>query len=121
MNKRFLLATEPTPGHDAAVFATSHVNPLEALEDVERELADRKVKGKVVFDLLLTNGHKLNRYFVGVFDGQHFRDSKFSPVQAEYADLSRASAQFLKGHFEEVSTSLLTPAMRYAIKTGIPF
>jgi hypothetical protein len=120
MNKRFLLATKPFSGLEAAVFATSAVNPLELLDEVELELSKQRVAGKVVFDLLLANGHKVNRYFVADFDGAHFKGEDFTPAQSEYAALSQVSAAFLKSHLEEVSTSLLTPAMRYALKVGMP-
>lgn len=121
MNKRFLLETEPTPGLQAAVFATCAVSPMEALEDVERELSAKKVFGKVLFDLLLSNGHKANRYFVAEFDGRKFSQDGFNSEMHRYESLSSVSAQVLKGHFSEVDPSLLSGAMRFALKKGIPF
>jgi hypothetical protein len=44
MNKRYILSTEPTEGLQAAVFATCAVSPMEALEDVERELSEFRGK-----------------------------------------------------------------------------
>lgn len=121
MNKRFLVAMRPTLGLEAAVFATCAVSPMESLEDVERELSKRQIAGKVVFDLLLANGHKSNRYFIGEFDGNRFRSDEFNSAQPQYETLSPVSAAILKNHFAEVSTSLLTPAMKYALRTGLPF
>ncbi|WP_295751577.1 type II toxin-antitoxin system RnlB family antitoxin [Undibacterium sp.] len=121
MNRRFLLETKKTLGLQAAVFATCAVSPMEALEDVERELADKKVLGKVLFDLLLSNGHKANRYFVAEFDGCKFSRNGFNSEMHRYESLSFLSAQVLKGHFSEVDPSLLSSAMQFALRKGIPF
>jgi hypothetical protein len=120
MNKRFLLETGLTPGLQAAVFATCAVSPMDALEDVERELSAKKVHGNVLFDLLLSNGHKANRYFVAEFDGCKFSLSGFHSEMHSYEALSRLSAQVLKGHFAEVDPGLLSSAMCFAVKKGIP-
>lgn len=121
MNKRFLLETEPTPGLQAAVFATCAVSPMEALGDVERELSANNISGKVLFDLLLSNGNKANRYFVAEFDGRKFTGSKFDSEMHRYAALASVSAEVFKGHFAEVDPSLLSSAMQFALKRGIPF
>lgn len=120
MNKYYLLTTQPAPGLQAAVFATGAVSPMEALEDVERELSMQNVAGKVLFDLLLANGNKANRYFVGEFDGQRFKKAGIKSVKNKYTSYSSISAEVLKGHFSEVDPSLLTNAMQFALKKGIP-
>jgi hypothetical protein len=121
MNKRFILETRPTAGLQAAVFATCAVSPFEALEEVERALTDRNVCGKVLFDLLLSNGNKANRYFVAEFDGLRFTHDGFNSEMHKYEALSPISAQVLKGHFFEVDPSLLSSAMQFALRKGIPF
>lgn len=121
MNKRYILSTKPAVGLQAAVFATCAVSPLEALEDVERELSEKNVAGKVLFDLLLTNGNKANRYFVANFDGRKFDQKGFDSAMHQYEWFSSLSAEFLKGHYSEVDPSLLTGAMQFALRKGIPF
>lgn len=121
MNKRFILSTEPTAELQAAVFATCAVSPMEALEDVERELSEKNVSGKVLFDLLLANGNKANRYFVAAFDGHKFDHGHFHSAMHRYESLSPVSAEVLKGHYAEVDPSLLTAAMKFALRRGIPF
>jgi hypothetical protein len=121
MSKHFLLETTPTPGLQAAVFATCAVSPMESLDEVERELTSRNVRGKVLFDLLLSNGHKANRYFVAEFDGLRFSRDGFNSEMHKYDALSPLSAQVLKGHFSEVDASLLSSALQFALRKGIPF
>lgn len=120
MNKRFLLATNPSDGLEAAVFATGVLSPMDALEDVERELSSKNIAGQVLFDLLLSNGNKANRYFVIKFDGQKFDHKGFNSAMQRYEAFSPLSAKVLKGHFSEIDPSLLSNAMRFALKRGIP-
>lgn len=121
MFKRFILATRPSSDLQAAVFATGAESPMDVLVDVERELSNHKIVGRVLFDLLLSNGHKANRYFVAEFDGQHFRSDGFISAMQRYETLSNLSAQVLREHVSEVDVSLLTKAMKFALKKGIPF
>lgn len=93
---------------------------METLADVERDLKKMKVCGRVVFDLLLANGNKINRYFVGNFDGKHFTAQQFESAKADYSVYSKLSAVLLKEYASEVDPSLLSKAMRYAIRAGIP-
>ena len=120
MNKHFLVSRCRTHGVDGAVLATCAINPMETLADVERDLKKMKVSGRVVFDLLLANGNKINRYFVGNFDGKHFTTQRFESAKAEYEVYSTLSATLLKEHASEVDPSLLSKAMQYAIRVGIP-
>lgn len=121
MNRNFLLATQPSGEVQAAVFATGVVNPMEVLADIERELSDRKIAGKVLFDLLLSNGHKSNRYYVAEFDGKKFDEERFDLVTQSYDAFAPFSAEVLKEHYSEVNPSLLTAAMKFALRKGIPF
>lgn len=121
MNKHFLVSRRPAPGVEAAVFATCALNPMEELVAIERDLRKRKVTGKVFFDLLLAHGNKTNRYFVGEFDGQHFTSPRFQRAESEYETYSKASASILREHLPEVDASLLSNAMRFALREGIPF
>lgn len=120
MMRRFLLATKPAAGLQAAVFATGAVSPMETLEDVERELSSKKICGKVLFDLLLSNGNKANRYFIAEFDGKKFCEKRFDSAMQRYSAFSTISAEVFKGHYSEVDPSLLSNAMKFALRKGIP-
>ena len=117
----FLVTTKPEPWLGAAVFAAGVVSPMDMLEDIERDLRRKKVIGRVLFDLLLTHGNKVNRFFLADFDGKHFQQTRFQAASDNYDELSQVSAKFLKDHAAEVDASLLTKAMRYALTQGIPF
>lgn len=121
MKRTYLLRTEPSGDLSAAVFAVGVASPLESLGQLEKELKRKHVRGKVLFDLLLAHGSKANRYFIGDFDGEHFRSAKFSNVDSRYKDFSAISAQVLQKNVEQVDSSLLSQAMRFALEKGIPF
>lgn len=121
MTKKYLLSVAPAPSVPAAVFATGVVNPFELLEDIEKELAAAGIQGCVLFDLLLANGHKTNRYFVAQFDGKEFGEDGFKAVAVNYDDFARVSAQILQEHSATLDLALLSPAMRFAVERGIPF
>lgn len=120
MTKRYLLNTQPALGLQAAVYAVGAVSPMEALDEIEQDLSSKNVTGAVLFDLLLTNGNKANRYFVGTFDGRKFIKSEMKSAEASYSEYSPMSAQMFKGHVSDVDSSLLTNAMQFALRAGIP-
>lgn len=120
MTKTFFMTTKPSVELQAAVFATGVVSPMDSLDDIERELSERNVFGQVMFDLLLANGNKANRYWIGEFDGQSFNRAAINSAMNKYEIFSRVSADVLKNHFSEVNPTLLSKAMRFALKQGIP-
>lgn len=120
MRNHFLVKTKPISSLGAAVFAAGALSPMDMLDDIEKDLRKRRVTGKVIFDLLLAHGNKVNRFFWAEFDGKHFQTSRFQTAGEDYAQLSQFSAKFLKEHVEEVDVSLLSKAMRYAVEKGIP-
>ena len=47
------------------------------MQDIEKDLAKKNLKGLVLFDLLLSNGDEYNRYVEAYFDGKFFELSSF--------------------------------------------
>lgn len=121
MKSTFLISIQPLDKFSAAVIAAGITSPMECISEVENDLKRCKVKGKILFDLLLAHGSKSNRYFVGEFDGEHFSSSKFQNVDNLYREFSIVSAHILKEKVDQVDSSLLSRAMRFAIKQGVPF
>ena len=121
VTKRFILSRSHAPGFAAAVLAAGALNPMENLGEVGHDLQKMEVVGKVVFDLLLANGNKTHRFFVGEFDGQHFTSVRFEEAVPNYAVFSQFSAQIIREHLPEIDTALLPKAMLFALRQGIPF
>jgi hypothetical protein len=121
MKSTFLISIQPLDDFSAAVIAAGVTSPMECISKVEKDLKRRKIKGKVLFDLLLSHGSKSNRYFVGEFDGEHFSSPRFQNVDSFYREFSIVSARILKEKADQVDSSLLSRAMQFAIKQGVPF
>lgn len=120
MKKSFFIDTKVVPDFSAAVIAAGVANPFDHIKSVESHLRKKNVQGKVVFDLLLSNGTRSNRYFWAFFDGAHFNVADIHKLTPESSVLNEYSAAVMKDHFEDIDSVLLTNAMRFAIKRGTP-
>lgn len=120
MTSRFLVSPSPAASLGAAVFAVCAISPLDDLDEVEQDLRQKRVAGPVLFDLLLAHGNKVNRYFLADFDGMHFKKSRLQPAADRYSEFSCVSAEFLRDHADEIDPTLLSKAMQYALRKGVP-
>lgn len=122
MKHIFLVEGHPSEscGISALVLAADIESPLEHLHDVEKKLTESNIHGLVVFDLLVSHGNKRNRFFSAFFNGSKFADHNFKSEQNSYSTYSQLSAPHLKNHAKEMNHILLSSAMKYAIKEGIP-
>ncbi|NWC70328.1 type II toxin-antitoxin system RnlB family antitoxin [Pseudomonas sp. P7758] len=123
MKSDYLVTTElpNSLGVSAFILAANYHSPFECLEEISRELDRQSVRGAVVFDLLLANGTKINRYFLAQFDGKKFAIDSIQEVSMEYMNFSKVSAEMLKRSAKLIDDVLLTPAMKFAVRRGIPF
>lgn len=122
MKSDYLVRTQVPDGLGVSAFvlAANFHNPFECLDEISEELDRQSIKGSVVFDLLLANGSKLNRYFLAEFDGKSFVLDSIHEVGSEYLKFSKISADFLKCNIKVIDDILLSPAMKFAVKRGIP-
>ena len=117
--KSFVILEEPIDGFSVVVFSTGTSRPPEIIASVEEELNSRRVVGSVLFDFLMSNGTRDQRYFLAYFD-QHFEENirlNSTPVSEK---VKLRIADFIKNNLSQFNPSLLTPAMRFAIKRGVP-
>lgn len=114
--KHYLLTMSPTNGVQALVFATSVERPSAYLSAVAAELRELHVSGRMVFDFLMANGPRSSRYFAAIFDGQDF--GRLEEIEPD-SRLKAVAKDFYSSHIDEFDTSLLTPAIRFALRQGI--
>jgi hypothetical protein len=120
MAQPFLVRSKGPNGLAAVVFSVGYQNPMGVLARVERDLKKREVRGKVLFDLLLANGTKYNRFYVGEFDGDHFTSEAFASADTRHSEFASYCASAYQESVENMDVSLLTPAMRFALGRGTP-
>jgi hypothetical protein len=62
MNTKELYQIERISNQVVMVFCTTHVNPISYLPAIEKDLCEINFDGKIIFDLLLSNGYSSNRF-----------------------------------------------------------
>jgi len=121
MNYLFEKKAIPEADVRALVLASNPHSPFEYLCEIEGRLSKSKIKGKVLFDMLLANGSKRNRFFVAEFDGSHILMRTLTNADKNYEIFSKSSAAVFQKNSKDLDGALLTSAMRYALSKGSPF
>ncbi|PWW26628.1 RnlB antitoxin of RnlAB toxin-antitoxin system [Cytobacillus oceanisediminis] len=99
------------------IFSTSYVNPIEDIDDIEEELKPL-FKGKVVFDLLLSNGFTSNRFVEAEFDGTRFNHSSFKALKDVNDCIIKEASHFYSSHSGLLKNGILSNAHQFLIKKG---
>lgn len=99
------------------VFSTSYINPLEEIEEIEKEL-ECEFQGKVLFDLLLSNGLTSNRFLEAEFDGVKFRYTTIKSVSNLDNLIKKESIHFYLENIDLLQNSVLPSAHKFLIKQG---
>ncbi|WPM27003.1 type II toxin-antitoxin system RnlB family antitoxin [Pseudomonas sp. P1B16] len=122
MKNVFWIEGHPSGSNEisALVLAADIESPFEHLHDVEKKLTESNIHGLVIFDLLVSHGNNRNRFFSAFFNGRTFTGKDFKSEQKSYSIYSQLSAPHLKTHAKEINHTLLSTAMKYAIREGIP-
>ena len=84
--------------------------------ELEVELAQLKVKGKVLFDLISSNGLKSQRYASIYFNGAHLDLDTFKNVLKVDSEIEQLCLKFYKSHYEAIENSVLTKPQRFLFK-----
>ena len=119
----YLLEKKNIPKADvrALVLAANPHSPFEHLFEIESQLSKSKIKGKILFDMLLSNGSRKNRFFIVDFDGEHILMRTLMNADQNYEIFSKNSAAIFLKNCNSIDDTLLTKAMKYALNTGTPF
>ena len=99
------------------LISKSFLSTLDELNCIEGNLKG-KVYGKVIIDLLLSNGLSSNRFMEAYYDGNKFDYSSFRIANNVSEDLKIISSEYYKNHPEEVRNSVLPNAHKFLILKG---
>lgn len=99
------------------VFSTSYINPLEEIEEIEKEM-EFQFQGKVLFDLLLSNGLTSNRFLEAEFWDGKFQYTSIKPVNNLDNLIKKESIHFYRENIELLQNSVLPNAHKFLIKQG---
>jgi hypothetical protein len=62
MNVKELYQVERISAQVVVIFCTTYINPISYLSIIEEDLSKINFTGKIIFDLLLSNGYSSNRF-----------------------------------------------------------
>jgi hypothetical protein len=62
MNVKELYQVEIISDRVVVIFCTTYINPISYLPIIEEDLSKINFSGKIIFDLLLSNGYNSNRF-----------------------------------------------------------
>ncbi len=100
--------------------STDFCRPDDYMSELEEELQTHEYKGKVVFDLLLSNGLKEDRYFSAEFDGRRFVVSTFRTMTCICSEILGMSSAFYKDNYDLVSkNAILSKPQKFLVKKGM--
>jgi hypothetical protein len=120
MNKHYKLLKSNDNEYTYVSVSTDFARPDDYMEKLEVELHGLNYRGKIAFDLLLSNGIKDNRYFCAYFDGQQIISSTFSQLGKITSAISGLTSTFYKENYNLVSQNhILSKPQKFLIKKGI--
>lgn len=99
------------------IYSVSYVSPIQNLKAVGKELRYVKFQGKVLFDLLLSNGLASNRFIEVEFTGFNFKYDSFKIVEVS-EEQREQSARFYKHNEALLERGILPDAVQFLIKKG---
>ena len=85
------------------------------LHEIESSLATKKIRGSIVFDLLIMNGMN-DRYYSADFDGKKFNLSSFKSIKSNDETVFKTSNIFFLKNIDLIERSNLPRTKKFLIK-----
>lgn len=98
------------------IYSLSYDSPMNYLDSIEQELAVHGIKGKVCFDLLLSNGNTTDRFYCAFFDGSKLSSNTLRKESDIPNEIYERSLVFYSDNEECLANSVLNKAQRFLIK-----
>lgn len=106
--------------YSAIVFSVTYVNPIDQIEEIERELEKSNMSGKVLIDLLLSHGNTPDRFYEAFFNGKTFIDHTLKITKPLSKKLIDISLDFYHKRQHYLEQSVLSKAQKFLIKKNKP-
>lgn len=98
------------------VIATSYINPVSILEDIENDIGT--ASGNVLFDLTLINGTNSNRYLSAMISNGVFLRRSFIKIANIDKNIRLISNNFFMKNSEIVDRGTIPDSLKYLLKLG---
>lgn len=105
--------------YDLLVVMKAYEAPFAFLDQLAKELADRRFIGTVLIDELLHSGNNSERFIRAYFDGEKFDRSAFMFENIERRDkIRKISCEMLRNESDIIDYSILNSAQKCLISKG---
>lgn len=101
-----------------AIIATSYINPIDNIENIEDKLTELGFAGEIFFDMLLCNGLS-NRYTTMLFDGRKFDLKSDKTIDDIPLKLKEKIHNFYIDNFELFEMSVVPKVHQFLLKKGV--
>jgi len=120
MNKHYKLIESRDYEYAYMSMSMDFSRPNEYKDNLESELKSLGHQGCVIFDLLLCNGFKKERFYSAYFDGTKIIDSTFIRQDNLRPEILKRCADFYQRNYElVVSNQILTKPQKFMLKRGV--
>lgn len=98
------------------VFATSYVNPMDQKDALEKDLKQMGVRGKFLFDLLLSHGNTPDRFFEAIFNGEEIKEDSLQSIGPMSKRIKKLSLDFYHSQQHYLENSVLSKVQKFLIR-----
>lgn len=116
MSQYYYITKIPSDEISGIVYSLSYDSPMNHLASIERDLANHGIKGKVCFDLLLSNGNTSDRFYCAFFDGNRLSYESLKKESDVPNEIYEQSLIFYSENEAFLANSVLNRAQRFLIK-----
>jgi hypothetical protein len=99
------------------ILSNSYNSPIEHLEQIETNLRN-SYSGRVIFDLLLSNGNSSNRFIEAKFDGEKFDYTSFRILPEVDREIKEVSASYYRNNENFLQSSIVSNAFKFLLRKG---
>lgn len=117
MPKSYTIKKVVIDPYSCMVFSTSYRSAIDELEGLEEDLQKQQVRGKVIFDLLLSHGNTPDRFYEVFFDG--FKVSDLRRVESLSSQVLGISCEFFKENYRFLENSVLSSPEKFLLAKGV--
>lgn len=118
MNACYKILETKLRSYTHIIFSTCYLNPIDQKEEIEEDLKERGVKGKILFDLLLSHGNNPDRYYEASFDGEKINEESLKVAKSISKTIKSLSMNFYREQKQSFDSSILSTAQKFLIKSG---
>ena len=118
MNAIYKILETKLKSYTHIIFSLSYINPIDQKESIEEDLKKRGVKGKILFDLLLSHGNNPDRFYEASFDGEKILENSLKEAKSISKKIKSLSTNFYREQKQSFDSSVLSTAQKFLIKSG---